>query len=314
MQPRELRLALVVAALVVLAVGKYALDTWMTGVSTREGRVLALRGEVDDKNLKVAKGKVAAARLAVWQKQSLPTDRQLARAQYQAWLRGLIEKAKLTSVDLNAQVSPGRRDQFEQLKFTINGQGTLEQVTQLLFDFYSADHLHRIRSLQIQQDEQSGKLKLAMVVDALILPGADRKDQLNNEPSHRLAGKDMAYYKQSVIARNLFAEYSPPAPPATAKKETPKPPAAPTGIDMAKFAFLTAILQVDERPQIWVSVRTTGQTLRLFEGDPFHVGTLEGTVTRIDPQQVELAAGGKRLLVSLGESLRDGHELPPDDL
>jgi hypothetical protein len=314
MQPRELRLAIAVVALVMLAIGKYALDTWLTGVGSRETRINALRKEVEDKSFKVTKGRLASAKLAAWQKRSLPTDRQLARAQYQAWLRGLVERAKLTNVDLNSQLTPGRRDQFEQLKFTVSGQGSLEQITQLLYEFYAANHLQRIRSLQIQPDDQSGKLKLGLVIDALILPGADRKDQLNSEPSQRLAGKDQAYYRQSVVARNIFGEYVPPAPPVVAKKEAPKPPSAPPGIDTAKFAVVTAILQVNQRPQIWVSVRTTGQTLRLFEGDPFHVGTLEGTVTRIDQQQVELAAGGKRLLVNLGEALRDGQELPAGEL
>ena len=132
MQPRELRLAMVVGLLVILALGKYALDTWLNGVSGRENRIAALTKEVDDKSFKLTKGRLAAARLAAWEKRSLPTDRQLARAQYQAWLRGLIEKAKLTGVDLNSQLTPGRRDQFEQLKFNVTGQGNLEQITQLM--------------------------------------------------------------------------------------------------------------------------------------------------------------------------------------
>ena len=78
---------------------------------------------------------------------------------------------------------------------------------------------------------------------------------------------------------------------------------------MAKFAFVTAILESDGKPQIWITVRTTGQMLKLGEGDTFTVGGLTGSVTSIDARKAELAIAGKRLVVSLGDSLKEAREL-----
>jgi hypothetical protein len=313
MQKREKQLAAAVAVLVALVGGKYVIESWHTSVSQRSNRIANLEKEIGQKEVKLARGRQAKARLAAHEKRSLPADRQLARSLYQNWLRGVVDRAKFTGVDFNTPAAPGRNN-FERLVFSINCRGTLEQLTQFLHDFYSANHLHMIRRLQVQPIDASKELKLIIIVDALSLPGADRKE-LNSEPATRLAQKDLASYRKTIVERNLFAEYSPPAPPPVAKKDDPKPvEPKPPGFDVAKFAFLTAILQVGERPQIWVNVRTTGQILKLAEGDKFDIGNLHGTVKRIDEKAVELEADGKRLLVALGENLRDAAVLPPGEL
>lgn len=84
----------------------------------------------------------------------------------------------------------------------------------------------------------------------------------------------------------------------------------PSDVSPAKFTYLTAItLGVEGRYEVWLNVRSEGRMLRLFEGDTFNVGGVEGVVTRIGRRTVEIQYGGKRAAVGLGQNLAERREL-----
>ena len=112
-------------------------------------------------------------------------------------------------------------------------------------------------------------------------------------------------------------------PPKTARQTvkiriTERPPDAPAAItvpkpsfDLAKFVFLTAITEAGGKRQAWISLRTKGELLKLFEGDEFQVGEVTVKISRIAEKTVELDAAvlEKRLLVTLGQNLAEGRDL-----
>jgi hypothetical protein len=99
-----------------------------------------------------------------------------------------------------------------------------------------------------------------------------------------------------------FAVVDPPKPPPVVRNETPPPPPP---FDTAKFAYLTAVLGVDDKSEAWVMLRTTGQTLKLHPGDKFDVGTMRGTVIEIGVQDMVIeTSDGYRLQLYLGENFR----------
>ena len=63
-----------------------------------------------------------------------------------------------------------------------------------------------------------------------------------------------------------------------------------------------------------MTIRTSGQLMKLHEGDVFSVGSVEGVVRKIGDKQVEFEADEKRLLVSVGDNLLEGDELPAEGL
>lgn len=108
--------------------------------------------------------------------------------------------------------------------------------------------------------------------------------------------------RQTVKIR--VTERPPEAPPPPA--DVPKP-----SFDQAKFAFVTAITEAGGKRQAWISLRTEGKLLKLFEGEEFQIGEVTVRVTRIADKTVELDAAvlEKRLRVTLGQSLADGRDL-----
>jgi hypothetical protein len=156
---------------------------------------------------------------------------------------------------------------------------------------------------------KEGRLDLSIGVEALVLPGATREDQLNPEPSDRLAGRSLADYR-AIAQRNLFGLGG--------------------ASDPLDQTFLTAVNYVDGLPEVWISSRCRekvvklgsdgepaakagepGGTVKLRPGEGFRIGTFSGKVLRIEDDDVVLDSDGQRLLLAIGESLSQASALPP---
>lgn len=312
MEPRERKLALAAGAMVLLA------GSWLVGsafygaVAARQTRLTGLREEVAGKRDQINKGRAAETRLTAWQKLSLPFDREAALAQYKTWLTGIVERAKLAAADVTPNTTGHPRSSrlqpaLDRLSFKVQGTGSLEQITQLLYDLYQGPYLHEIKTLSIKP-ESASKLQLSLTVEAAALRGTPTTAATARRPADRLALDSLAKYREAIVGRNLFAEYNPPPPPVVRREPTktvPKP-----SFDPARFAVLSAIVEAGGRPQAWITVRTTGKTLQLYEGDPIEVGQLKGRVEHIGARDMELVSEGKRLRIPLGQTLSTGSTPP----
>jgi hypothetical protein len=84
-------------------------------------------------------------------------------------------------------------------------------------------------------------------------------------------------------------------------------PGAPS-FEVAKQAFVTAIVQVNERPQAWLLEKTSGKRQAVFEGDDFQLGELRGKVTRIGSREIEIELGGQKVVWPWSKSLFEAQE------
>lgn len=89
----------------------------------------------------------------------------------------------------------------------------------------------------------------------------------------------------------------PPAPPKP--EDRPKPPA----FDVAKWAFVTAIVQEGDVGQVWINERSSGKSQKLKIGDDVKFGSIQGKVSRIDSSGVEVEAAGAKFFTKVGQSL-----------
>ncbi len=102
-------------------------------------------------------------------------------------------------------------------------------------------------------------------------------------------------------------------PPPPPEPDVDPPPAVAQKSDDFKFVLVSGITEINGRGQMWLRYLKTETTQKLFEGDPFEIGTLSGVIHRIDVDrnEGELTADGQRLLVAHGKKLSEG--LPLDD-
>lgn len=311
MQPREKLLAAVVGTLAVGWVGSLVYGHIDTAFTQRGNTIATLRQEVAKKRAGTIKVQQAQKKLTAWQRRGLPADRELARSLYQNWLLALVDRVKFVEKNVSSQNAVGIRNVYERSSFTVTAKGQMGQVVQFLYEFYNTSHLHQIRRLSLRP-LSSGQLDIAIGIEGLSLPGGEKRTELNSEPFQR-AALDLATYRKALTERNFFADYVPPRPPdppPIVRRDPPPPPVKtpdppkPPEFDVAKFAYISAITEADGEVEVWLDIRTTGETLRLRTGDEFRIGAAKGTVERIGLYDVDFVLDGKRLTVALGENLR----------
>ncbi|MCL6504411.1 MAG: hypothetical protein K6T86_17150 [Pirellulales bacterium] len=307
MTQRERILAIVAAVLLGGFGLKFGIDRLMAAFDARTQRRHSLQAELARKQAVILHARRKSQQLAQWEQQSLPANLQLARSLYQNWLVGLVDRAKLEAAQVNSSTPQARGDAYRTLTFHLSAQGDLAQVVRFLHDFYQGGHLHQIRSLTLSPGPAGRKLAFSATIEALSLPGAAHADRLNDQPAQRLARGGLESYLQPIANRNFFEPYVPPPPPPPRQQvtepQTPPRPRTPP-FDVARYAFLTAILHVGDEREAWISVRPTGETLRLRQGDAVRVGAFEGTLRRIGDRHIEIDCDGTPCQVALGSSLR----------
>lgn len=105
--------------------------------------------------------------------------------------------------------------------------------------------------------------------------------------------------------RLVVADPPPPPPEPVAAKPTKRK----LDFDPARHTILTGIIGNDDRREIWLTVRTTGEIQKLHAGDKVNIGSIEGEVGEIGENAFELINEGKHLQVNLGEHLLQAREI-----
>lgn len=292
LQRREKILAAILGALVLL------LAAWLLlfsgdarSTSELEAARRRLAAEVDKKEARIQTATHLARRLAEWQRRALPSDPAHARSLYQSWLRQLADRLKFRKLNVDSSGGQPRRDKSTLLSFTLHGRAALPKLVEFLHEFHSAGHLHQIRRMDIKPVENSPELDVRVSVEALSLPGADRKNELTKEHGKTLRLAKLSDYSTAIVARNLLGP----------------PPGQPP--DMAQTTFVTAILAADGRGEVWLVDKTSGKKWKLHEGERVQVGSLQGSVQSIGVRDVTLDLGGRVCRYHCGDNLRGGEEV-----
>jgi len=311
---RERTLAIVTASLMVLVAGRFLLVGLVGPPASLRAERDGLAADVQKKQDRLDGAAKAQKQLDAWGRRSLPSVSETARTVYQNWILEQLVAANIQQRDIRSNPKSPFADIYDRLTFTVQGRGTAEQLTDFLYRFYSAGHLHKIRLMTIKPTKDSADLDVTLTVEALSLPGADRRDQLSEETSKRLAHSDVESYVKAIGTRRLFSPYQPPKPVAATEppKDEPKPPE----FEHANYLAVTGTGEIDGRPQAWLTVRTTGEKARSFEGEEFEFKKVKGKVLRVLDRSVELEINGKHYTVALGQTLEKAAapaDKPPAD-
>ncbi len=319
MNQREKGLLAAIVALVGFWVLWQGYVSYEDGYDQRVRELADLEDELFEQDLEARRSREALQRLERYQGQSLPSDPEVARSAYSAWLVETIQSAglELGSVKWNSTRRQG--EAATAITFSAAAQGAPEAVTKLLDAYYRLDVLHQLVNYQLRSIDEEGELwAVTFTSVALVVDGAEREaglpDPVEN-PAGRLRLATADEYVESVVGRNLFASYTPPPPPrpdppkVVSKPKPPKP--KPPAFDDAKHAQLTGIVETGPRLQAWVLVRTTGEQLRLHEGDVLEVGLFKGRVQAVLRDRMVIESDdGKLWRIAIGDKLREGEAMP----
>lgn len=289
---RQILLYVLVGGVAIYFGGEYLLNTYVeTPLKQKQQRKDSLEKDLKKAQKKRAESKAAIKRLDVMEKYSLPTDSEVARSLYRTWLTELAEKSRFQTAHVDSGPVTNRKGAFESLAFSVRGRATFNHVVRFLYDFYHAGHLHRIQSMNLTPSGKDGSLEVVMAIEALILPGCSRKDQLSSLTSSRLKHDSLTDY--SVIAqRNFFGIGG--------------------EINPSGQAYLTAVIRDRGEPEIWITIRGQDKLLKLHEGSSFDIGPVTGTVVEIFDDDIVYESAGERWLLSVGEPISEAIPVPSE--
>ncbi len=306
-----------------------------------------LQDEVDQKTeeMKLLDGSNVVATLANLQKRSLPSDKELATSDYQAWLRSLVDHVEFDAVErISSSRGQNRPGIYESFTFSVKCRGTLEELTEFLDEFYAVDYLHKITRLEMTPNKESEVLELRISIEAMSLPEAVRKtlplvhvaleeESPRARPQWLTLDKDA--YSEAIVQRpmeeaespeeeartvpgGLFAMYREKEklivvvdePDELDEPDEPDEPEPPP-FDYARHTNISGIVFRGGRPEVWIRIRTTDESLIRHVGETFEAGSVRAKVTKIDLEQscVEIEEDGRLRTLKLGDFLIESVEL-----
>ena len=294
LQRREKILAAAAVGLVLLSAAWFLLFSGGS-LSYRqlEVRCDQLETQVRKKEADVKAAKVAEKRLADWQRRALPSDTTDAPVLYQTWLRQLTDRLQFQQPTIQSTPVQSKPKTFTLWTFKVRGRTSLSKLVEFLYEFYSAGHLHQIRLIDVKTIPNSTDLDVNIDVEAMSLPGADRKGELTKERSKSFGLAKLSDYSKRIEQRNLFGPF--------------RPAGAPP--DAAQTTFVTGIVAVEGRGEVWLVDRTTGKDWKLHEGETLQVGLFQGRVKAISMDEITIDVGGRLRRYHKGDNLRGGEEV-----
>jgi len=265
----------------------------------REREASRLDKQIKDAEDVIFNSAGAADELLALEQYSLPYDAELARARYQDWLLSLVEKVDLRqpSVDAGIPVAVSIKDRdtrkqreiYKRYSFSLRGRGTLRQVTQLLYEFYQAGHLHKIRSLALNPVSSGQQLDVTMGIEAVGLTRCERESELSTATANRLAFDNLEAY-QAIVHRNLFSR---------------------DRADALRKAMLTAVtFDRTGIPGAWFSSGAEMQTQIVHRGESLAIPSHQVQVIDIQAQMVLIEVDGAIVRLPLGKTIHETLALP----
>lgn len=281
---RKLLLPILLGVIAVVFVGdKMYQGLYAQPLREKRIRQQALSDELHQTKIDIKLAEQKLPQLDAFQSRSLPYEIELAISGYRGWLFGVIEEVglKRTSVDSGQPIRVGKI--YDRLTFSVRGSGSLEQVTQFMHRFYSAGHLHKIRSVTFNPTA-TGRIDLSLAIEALALTTATSKDSLTSDLSTRLASSDEADY-EIVSRRNFFSA---------------------AGSSWLTSTHLAAITKnADGSFQAWFNAAGLSATLIVNEGQQVDVSGHPIELVSATNEAVTLKIEGDELQVRIGQSLAD---------
>jgi len=205
MTKRERILAGLVAATVLLVGGVYLTGRITGKFDERHDALADLDQAIAAQQRVILQGKAAEKRIADWRAKALPEDVDVARTLYLNWLRDRAVAVQLEGLNITPLAGRQESKFYYRLPFQVSGRGDLRQLTQLLYDFYSVDSLHRISRLNVTPIANSRQLAISITIEALSMTGGSDGRHLRQPSAENLAGKAVSEYVNPIVARNLFS-------------------------------------------------------------------------------------------------------------
>ncbi len=304
MNSREKLMAIGVGSLAVLYAGGWGVKTFREARTENYKTLTSVKKKLSLAQEANKRGHEAQSTIQNLAKQSLPTDLDMAKSSYEGWLREQLIESGLFVSEIDDNSSGGANKRYQEISFKISAKGSLAQLSDFLYRFYQAGHLHRISETNLIPDRDSDDLVISMTIDALSLDDCKRSDRLTDRPSE-MTLLPLKEVRQAIVSRNIFAAYQP------AGLKDPNGSELSSGeLDsLLAQARFTGMIYGQGGWQMTVRMEDSGDILFFREGDPIEIGRFAGQITTLDGRSAIVTLKNQQVLVRLGQYLSQAQPL-----
>jgi hypothetical protein len=317
--PREQRLALVVGGILVLFLGIFGLRSFfLKPLREIDKRTAILKEKLQKANSERRAFFAAEDTVKEFAKRTFDDQIDQASAKSGEMLTKQILLSGLREADFSRlPVGPRKLPSASEVGWSVQGQGKLGQVINLLFLLQESPYVHRIESLTIHGGDAPSQVRVGFRYLTLVIQPAPVVDPIPlaakvtiDSPERRLL--------DGIVARDLLRPYVKRSPDAVAGAETPAAPAGPASLRVVSLS------QWMGQPEVHVRDLTNQKTFRYKLGD----GLAEGTIVMVDYRplpmpgseglksfsRVILKIGSEYWAVERGQTLADKRRLDTEQL
>ncbi len=301
MTQREKILAGAVGLIAVLWVGSSGLTRYRDAVEASRAKLRDAEQELSQARTAKLRGQRAVTRLQRWQKQSLPTNPDIANSLYQDWLQKQLAESGLKVADIKSSTGlRGANDRTQEFTFVVTASGQMSQLVDFLSRFYQAGHLQRISRAALAPAKEGNDLSITLTVDALSMRDAPRADTLSELKSDWQLPV-LQELQAAIAKRDLFAPYR------DVNAEVASKPQA----NEADQAFVSGMGRGEEGWYMSIRMKDSGKMLYFRTGDSIQIGKFTGKVSEIDGRRAIVEHEGSRMQIFLGQSLGQAQPVAP---
>jgi hypothetical protein len=214
---------------------------------------------------------------------------------------------------------PGRGPIYTRLGFAVTGQAPFDAVVRALEEFHKTGLLHEVRILSLlrpetrRQGSREGDLEVKMDVEALLVSGAEKREDLlpdsTKTPKPQLLATGRKY--EDLIARNIFLGRS------ASSQLTEDPQEVLSTVKLTTLSnsgrrWEAFLFEKDKGPKETRLRQTTGFNEFVIR-DRYNNVVLKAKVVRLDDREVLFQADGKYYRLHLGEDLSTAMKTPLKD-
>ena len=205
MSNSEKRLGAIVLILGVLVVSYFTFSSYTTYLDELRSTESRLQEDADFLKRDIGLAKRDRDTLDTLAKSSLPTDRSAAATSYRSWLFKLVEKeVGLQNVKIESDPIRSIDTIYDKHTFTLTCDGSLQQLTELLYKFHAKESLHQVLSLSVKPKGYNFLGISVQVVAIAVNEDLERASINDLADSDQLEYGGLDEYLTLMTNRNIF--------------------------------------------------------------------------------------------------------------
>lgn len=324
MSKREKILAALIGSLVVVFVAGFGLKAvWMKPLKALDRKTAAMREKLDKVRAERRAYFAAEDTVKKFAQRAFSDEVDQASAKSGEILTKTILQSGLPESDFSRlPVGPRKLAGANEIGWSVQGEGKLQRVIDLVFLLQASPHLHRLDGLVVAPGDVPGYLRVRFRYLTLVMDPAPIVDPIDLKPKFTLESPERLIYN-TIVTRDILRPYikrQPVPQPGTPSQPGTTPPGSPPGPESFRIVSLS---DWGGEPEIHVRDLTNQRTLRYKPGDNLAGGgivmvdyrrmPMPGTIGLESYSRVIVKIGSDFWAIEHGKTLAEKYKLPPND-